>query len=127
MPRPLISVVFTCKNRPELTELCLRRLRELMPEPHELIIAYDGKDPFYENMLLEAGNPNFIIDGLSGKGRWELLNDAISCATETVSGESPRAAANSLSTAGSNTTGSVNGRKVVGTLLIGTRRVSFGT
>lgn len=77
---PNISVVFTCKSRRDLTELCLRRFKELMPEPYELIICYDGKDPFYERMLLDVGNPRFIIDNLSGRNRWELLNDALSCA-----------------------------------------------
>lgn len=81
MPRPNISVIFTCKGRSELTELCLRRFKELMPKPYELIVAYDGKNPFYENMLLKVGNPHTIIDGLDGGGRWDLLNDAISCAS----------------------------------------------
>ena len=48
-----------------------------MPEPHELIIVYDGANPFYTHMLLDVGNPRHIIDNPSGRSRFELINDAL--------------------------------------------------
>lgn len=73
----MISVVFTCHKRKELTELCLRRFKELMPEPYELIIVYDGVNPFYTQMLLEVGNPRHFIDNPTKRNRYMLLNDAL--------------------------------------------------
>ncbi len=80
MPRPLISVLFTCKGRQSLTELCLRRFRELMPQPYELIIVYDGNNIFYEKMLADTGNPSYIINKRE-RGRFAAINDALSCAS----------------------------------------------
>lgn len=77
---PLISVVFTCKGRPALTELCLRRFVELMPQPYELFICYDGCDPTYVNMLKRSANNATIITNPSKLNRFTLLNMALSLA-----------------------------------------------
>ena len=50
----MITVIFTCHKRPSLTELCLRRLIELMPQPYELLICYDGDDVDYVIDLIEV-------------------------------------------------------------------------
>ena len=72
----LISVVFTCKGRPALTELCLRRFKELMPEPYELFICYNGVDEHYMDklQLIWAKNASIVFgDG----GRFHLINEAL--------------------------------------------------
>ena len=48
-----------------------------MPEPYELIIVYDGMNPYYEGMLLEVGNPRHIVDNFTKRSRFELINDAL--------------------------------------------------
>ncbi len=74
--KPLISVVFTCKGRPFLTELCLRRFIELMPEPYELFICYNGIDEHYMDKLqLLWGNHAPIIFG--DVSRFRLINEAL--------------------------------------------------
>ena len=77
MSRPLISVVFTCKDRPELTELCLRRFVEFMPQPYELFISYDGNNPFTIRKLLDIGNPKEIITNPKKLNRFALINEAL--------------------------------------------------
>lgn len=80
----LISVVFTCKGRPELTEICLTRLIDLMPPPYDLHIAYDGHDESYEQMLVNStnfyNNKNKvrIVEGYGRRNsRFTLINDAL--------------------------------------------------
>jgi len=81
MPRPTISVVFTCKGRSELTELCLRRFKELMPQPYELIVAYDGWDANYLDTLTAAGHPDRIVVKDKGMSRFTLINEALDYAS----------------------------------------------
>jgi hypothetical protein len=72
----LISVVFTCRGRPALTELCLRRFTELMPEPYDLFICYNGTDEHYMDklQLLWAKDASVIFgDG----SRFRLINEAL--------------------------------------------------
>jgi len=72
----MISVVFTCKGRPALTELCLRRFKELMPEPYELFICYNGMDEDYMDklQLLWADGASIVFgDG----SRFKLINEAL--------------------------------------------------
>lgn len=77
----MISVIFTCKKRPALTELCLRRFVELMPHPYDLWICYDGKDKEYKEMLKETilGCDGYIIDASWGghPSRFTLINTAL--------------------------------------------------
>ena len=72
----LISVVFTCKGRPALTELCLRRFTELMPEPYELFICYHGTDEHYMDrlQLLWSKNSSVVFGDCS---RFKLINEAL--------------------------------------------------
>ena len=76
----MISVIFTCKGRPALTELCLRRFSELMPEPYELFICYHGTDEDYMDrlQLLWAKNSSIIFGDCS---RFRLINQALDDAT----------------------------------------------
>jgi glycosyltransferase involved in cell wall biosynthesis len=77
----MISVIFTCKGRPALTELCLRRLVEVMPHPYELWICYDGKDDEYKDMLKNVAldKDSGIIDNKWGSpSRFSLINTALS-------------------------------------------------
>jgi len=72
----VISVVFTCKDRPALTELCLRRFTELMPEPYELFICYHGTDEHYMDRLQLLWSKNASI--VFGDGsRFRLINEAL--------------------------------------------------
>lgn len=80
----MISVVFTCNRRPELTELCLRRFIELMPQPYELFICYDGSDPAYIKMLQEAAPTSSIIFNSFKNSRFSLINDALDLAQGTL-------------------------------------------
>jgi glycosyltransferase involved in cell wall biosynthesis len=78
MVSPLISVVFTCKGRPALTELCLSRLIKLMPQPYELLICYDGADWDYMTMLQQYVKDGFIFNRGSGDAsRFSLINRAL--------------------------------------------------
>jgi hypothetical protein len=73
-----VSILFTCKGRPNLTELCLRRLVELMPQPYELALAYDGEDIDYVSRLLEVYDFDHIIMNHGGKNhRFWLMNEAL--------------------------------------------------
>ena len=75
-----MSVIFTCKDRPALTELCLRRLVELMPEPYELFICYNGIDEHYMDKLqLLWSNHASIIFG--DGNRFQLINQALEDST----------------------------------------------
>ena len=73
----MITVVFTCNRRPALTELCLRRLVELMPHPYELFICYDGDNPRYERMLREVAPEAIVMVNLQGVNRFALINTAL--------------------------------------------------
>ncbi len=73
----MITVIFTCKGRPSLTELCLRRLVELMPQPYELFICYDGDSPKYERMLRTVAPEAIIVMNLGGVSRFQLINVAL--------------------------------------------------
>lgn len=77
----MISVVFNCCRRPSLTELILRRFIELMPEPYELIVAYDGDDPSYINMLYDIKQPDIFLYNKGNIDRWTLINRAYKKAT----------------------------------------------
>lgn len=80
----MISVVFTCRNRPALTELCLRRLIELMPQPYELFICYDGYEFGYMSMLQHAVEDcNAKVEILTNPAhlsRFWLINKALNMA-----------------------------------------------
>lgn len=80
----MINVIFTCKGRPNLTELCLRRLTELMPPPYELFICYDGDSPRYEHMLRETAPDAIVIVNLHHVNRFELINIALADSTGDV-------------------------------------------
>lgn len=74
----LISVVYTCMQRPELTELTLRRFRELMKYPCKLTVCYDGWDMVYRDMIVESGKPDCIINNpYRTFPRWMMVNDAL--------------------------------------------------
>ena len=73
----MISVIFTCKGRATLTELCLRRFIELMPQPYELFICYDGYDIEYIKMLEEIAPLAIIIRNFERKNRFNLINTAL--------------------------------------------------
>ncbi len=74
----MISVIFTCKGRPALTELCLRRLVEIMPQPYDLHVCYDGSDDDYISMLTEIlPIGSNITYNPSGNNRFSLINDAL--------------------------------------------------
>lgn len=73
----MISVVFTCKGRPALTELCLRRLVELMPEPYKLFVCYDGDDSDYINMIMRHTKGGTMITNPNGESRFVLINKAL--------------------------------------------------
>lgn len=73
----MISVIFTCKGRPALTELCLRRLVELMPQPYELLICYDKKTHEDIEMLATVAPKAILIQNLVGGNRWDLINEAL--------------------------------------------------
>lgn len=75
--KPLISVVFTCKGRPHLTELCLRRFKELMPKPYELMIASDGTDDDYLMMIRNISNPDGWVINYKKVSRFSLINRAL--------------------------------------------------
>lgn len=75
--KPLISVVFTCRGRPYLTELCLKRFKELMPEPYELAIAYDGADDDYMLMLYDVAEPEIFVPNYKRRSRFALINRAL--------------------------------------------------
>ena len=74
----MISVVFTCKGRPSLTELCLRRFKELMTEEHELMIAYDGYNEKYMDVLRGiVGKKTRIFHTGGDASRFALINRAL--------------------------------------------------
>ena len=74
----LISVVYTCMRRRSLTELTLRRFRELMNYPYKLTVCYDGWDRSYRDMIVEAGKPDCIISNpYRTFPRWALINEAL--------------------------------------------------
>ena len=75
MEDDLISVIFTCYKRPNLTELCLRRLVELMPDPYELILIYDGNSQNYVNRLLNIFEfDHIVMNPQRGGHRFALIN-----------------------------------------------------
>jgi len=76
----MITVVFTCHKRPALTELCLRRLVELMPPPYELFICYNGVDEDYMDklQLLWANHAKIIFGDCN---RFQLINQALEDST----------------------------------------------
>lgn len=76
-----ISVVFNCCRRPNLTELVLRRFIELMPEPYELIIVYDGNNASYINRIYQIKHPDIFLFNDGSTDRWALINKAYSMAT----------------------------------------------
>ena len=70
-----VSILFTCYKRPDLTELCLRRLVELMPDPYELILVYDGNNQDYVNRLLHIYEFDYIVMRPKRKAhRFALVN-----------------------------------------------------
>lgn len=77
------NILFTCKGRPELTEICLRRLGEIpLPEGTTLIIAYDGADDDYLDSLkewCESTNLEWfnIIPNPTHTNRFALINKAL--------------------------------------------------
>lgn len=74
----MIHVTFTCHKRPALTELCLRRLIELMPPPYKLHVCYDGCDDNYIDMLenlIPSGSK--ITYNPNSNNRFSLINDAL--------------------------------------------------
>ena len=74
----MISVVFTCKGRPHLTQLCLSRFIELMSEPYQLIIAYDDmKYTHYDMLRKTAPNSIILCRDESDKSRFSLINQAL--------------------------------------------------
>lgn len=79
----MIDVIYTCKSRPALTELCLRRLVEIMPKPYKLHVCYDGDDESYEEMLINVlkdtnkGYTEIITNPLKENRFW-LINKALS-------------------------------------------------
>jgi len=80
----MITVIFTCHKRPALTELCLRRLIELMPSPYELFICYDGYDYSYMGMLQRATEEAKHVDIITNptkRNRFGLINQALKLAT----------------------------------------------
>lgn len=76
----MIAVIFTCRGRQSLTELCLRRVIELIPQPYELHICYDGCDDNYLDMLetiLKYTRRAKITYNPSKNNRFTLINDAL--------------------------------------------------
>ena len=76
----MITVIFTCHKRPSLTELCLRRFIEVMPQPYYLHICYDGCDNNYLDMLETISRYSKhwkITYNPSGNNRFTLINDAL--------------------------------------------------
>lgn len=76
----MIDVIFTCKGRPNLTELCLRRFVELMPPHYDLYICYDGTDKDYIEMLVEHAESCAVIPNWHKESRFKLINDALEMA-----------------------------------------------
>lgn len=78
-----INVLFTCKGRPELTEICLRRLKDIpFPEDTTLLVAYDGVDEDYLTMLHNAcrsANVDwfYIVTNPEKANRFALINKAL--------------------------------------------------
>jgi len=73
----MIHVTFTCKGRPALTELCLRRLIEIMLPPYQIHVCYDGCDDNYIDMLEEIIPKGRITYNPSGNNRFSLINDTL--------------------------------------------------
>ena len=73
----MIGVVFTCRERRSLTELCLSRLIELMPQPYQLAIAYNGSNNKYIEKLLKIAPEAEIISNPENKSRFTLINEAL--------------------------------------------------
>ena len=74
----MIAVIFTCKGRPHLTELCLRRLIELMPEPYRLTICYDDVNYTHYDMLRRVAPKAIIVcRDEDDKSRFSLINQAL--------------------------------------------------
>ena len=74
----MIEVIFTCKGRPHLTELCLRRLIELMPDPYRLTICYDDtKYTHYDMLRRMAPNAKILCRDEDDASRFSLINQAL--------------------------------------------------
>jgi hypothetical protein len=74
----VIDVIFTCKGRPHLTELCLRRLIELMPDPYRLTICYDDTGYTHYDMLRKVAPKAIIIcRDEDDKSYFSLINQAL--------------------------------------------------
>ena len=70
----MISVLFQCHARPELTQLCLERSLDILSKyDYELIVLYDSNDPEYFKLIKEF-SPDWMIIG--GGGRGNILNRA---------------------------------------------------
>ena len=62
------SGVFRCYKRPNLTELCLRRIMEMMePYDFELIMLYDGDDEKYINRMKRFCDFSHIVSNPNKK------------------------------------------------------------
>jgi len=76
------SIVFRCHKRPNLTELCLRRIVEMMRGvDYDLIVLYDGDDWDYVYHLESIANIRQIVRNPLGETMGELLNKAYSLCT----------------------------------------------
>lgn len=77
-----LSVVFVCKGRLNLTELCLRRFVELIDVPYELIMAYNGTDKEYiERLTSIADFVAIVTNPPPAKYYVSQLNDAYEMCT----------------------------------------------
>lgn len=76
-----LSVVFTCRGRPNLTEIILRRFLDVINIPFQFIIAYDGNDKNYIDMLESIYSWDEIVTNPNRK-RWfvDMWNDAYALA-----------------------------------------------
>lgn len=74
------SAVFRCHKRPNLTELCLRRIVEILRDhDHELILLYDGDNPDYLARMEDITHFAAVVTNPDGKlVHGKLLNVAYS-------------------------------------------------
>jgi len=72
----MLSVVFNCKDRIELSKLCLLRFIELIDEPYEMVLCYDGKSREYVRELSKIVDFKEVVYNIYNVPRGTLLNNA---------------------------------------------------
>lgn len=83
--KPDISVVFRCFRRPNLTELCLRRMVELLDGyDYETIMLYDGDDESYIKRMKEFCDFREVV---SNPGKTLTMGDLLNRSYELCWGD----------------------------------------